>query len=192
MQLIFSTQNKNKVEEIQSQLKNEFSILSLADLEFFEELAETSDTLEGNALQKARFIHDKFGKNVFADDTGLEIDALHGDPGVRSARYAGEGKSFEANMGKVLQLMKNEEQRTAQFRTVIALIFDQKEYLFEGICTGDILSAKRGSAGFGYDPIFCPTGYKETFAEMPMELKNKISHRGKAVQQLIDFLNRRA
>lgn len=189
MQLIFSTQNTNKVDEIQSQLKNEFSILKLADLGFNEELVETSQTLEGNALQKARFIQNKFNKNVFADDTGLEIEALNGEPGVQSARFAGEGKSFEANIDKVLRLMDSELNRKARFRTVIALILDGKEYLFEGVCKGEIMTERIGSGGFGYDPIFCPLGYTETFAEMSIDQKNAIGHRGRAVRELVDFLN---
>ena len=190
-QLIFATQNKNKVEEIQQQLKEGVSIKSLIDLNYTSDLEETQNTLEGNAWQKARFIYQKFGESCFADDTGLEVSALNYAPGVNSARYAGSTKDFEKNTKKVLQELKGKSNRMAQFRTVIALIFDGKEYEFEGICKGKIIESKRGDKGFGYDPIFQPMGYEQTFAEMSIEEKNKISHRGIAVRQLIDFLNQK-
>jgi len=190
-QLIFATQNKNKVEEIQQQLKEGVSIKSLIDLNYTSDLEETQNTLEGNAWQKARFIYQKFGESCFADDTGLEVSALNYAPGVNSARYAGSTKDFEKNTKKVLQELKGKSNRMAQFRTVIALIFDGKEYEFEGICKGKIIESKRGDKGFGYDPIFQPMGYEQTFAEMSVEEKNKISHRGIAVRQLIEFLNQR-
>ena len=188
-EIIFATQNKNKVEEIQSQVSNLFQVNSLLDLNYLKDLEETQDTLQGNALQKVRFIHEKFKMNAFADDTGLEVEALNGEPGVYSARYAGESKSFDANMNKLLENLKNSENRKARFRTVIALILNNKEYLFEGICEGEITQSKIGEKGFGYDPIFRPSGYSLTFAEMDLKTKSKISHRGKAVEKLIDFLN---
>ena len=189
MELIFATQNKNKVEEIQNQISDNIRLVSLMDLDHHQELEETHSTLIGNAQEKARYVYKRYGKDCFADDTGLEIEALNGEPGVRSARYAGESKSFEDNMNKVLLNLANIENRRAQFKTVIALIYRGKEYLFEGICKGAITKEKSGSKGFGYDPIFKADGYSETFAEMSMETKNLISHRGIAVKKLIDFLN---
>lgn len=188
MELIFATQNPNKVKEIQNQLTDNIELLSLKDLGQREELEETQNTLAGNAWQKARFVFEKFDKNCFADDTGLEVEALNNEPGVFSARYAGAEKSFEANMDKVLQKLKGSSNRKARFRTVIALILDEKEYEFEGICEGEIIEEKRGIEGFGYDPIFQPKGYNLTFAEMDLDEKNKISHRGIAVKKLIEFL----
>lgn len=188
-QLIFATQNKNKVEEIQQQLKEDISIKSLIDLDYTTELEETQATLEKNAWQKARFIYQKFGEDCFADDTGLEIPALNNAPGVNSARYAGTTKNFEKNTEKVLHELGGKNSRTARFRTVIALIIDGKEYEFDGICNGAITQKKQGNKGFGYDPIFQPNGFEQTFAEMSVEEKNKISHRGIAVKKLIDFLN---
>ncbi len=189
MKLIFATQNKHKVKEIQSQIMTGIEVLSLIDMNYLEELEETQETLEGNALQKARFVAKKFKTNCFADDTGLEIESLNGEPGVYSARYAGIQKSFDDNMNLVLQKLDNQENRAAQFRTVIALIIKGKEYLFEGTCKGQITMEKFGIEGFGYDPIFKPYGYENTFAQMDLETKNAISHRGKAVSKLIDFLN---
>lgn len=188
VKIIFATQNENKVKEIQSQLNQHVEIQSLLDIPYTEELEETSDTLEGNALQKARFVYEKFGLSCFADDTGLEVEALNGAPGVYSARYAGEEKSFEANMNKLLVELKGVNQRSARFRTVIACIIDGKEYLFEGICEGEITREKRGSKGFGYDPVFLPKDRTETFAEMELSEKITIGHRGKAVNKLVDFL----
>tara|TARA_R110000868_G_scaffold11457_1_gene56110 strand:- start:648 stop:1232 length:585 start_codon:yes stop_codon:yes gene_type:complete len=187
MNLLFATQNSNKVKEIQAQIPSGISVKSLLDINYLEELEETQTTLEGNALQKVRFVHQKFGENCFADDTGLEVEALNGAPGVYSARYAGEEKSFEKNMDKLLSELKASENRKAQFRTVIACIYKGQEYVFEGICKGEITQLKRGIEGFGYDPIFQPLGYSQTFAEMPLDLKTKIGHRGKAVDQLISF-----
>lgn len=189
MDIIFATQNANKVKEIQNQLGEQFQIQSLLDLNYLEELEETQDTLEGNALQKARFVYHKYGQDCFADDTGLEIEALNGEPGVYSARYAGESKSFENNMNKVLENLKGIENTKAQFRTSIALIKDGKEYLFNGICKGVICKEKAGEKGFGYDPIFKPDNYSITFAEMELEEKTKISHRGLAISELVRFLN---
>ncbi len=189
MEIVFATQNKHKLEEIQKIVGDQYKIISLAELNFFEDIPETENTLVGNALMKARFIHEKFHCNCFADDTGLEIDALHGAPGVYSARYAGPACSFEDNMRKVLSQMEGISNRKAQFKTVIALILDNKEYLFEGSVSGTILGKKSGTQGFGYDPIFLPDGYNESFAEMSAELKNRISHRAVATQKLTHFLH---
>lgn len=188
MNLIFATQNQNKAKEIANQVRKTIEVKSLLDLNYTQELDETQNTLEGNAFQKARFVAKKFNTNCFADDTGLEVEALNGEPGVYSARYAGEEKSFEQNMQLVLDKLEGVENRKAQFRTVIALIIEGKEYQFEGICEGIITTKRKGEKGFGYDPIFQPIGSKETFAEMSLDEKNKISHRGIAVSKLIDFL----
>ncbi|MEQ8909967.1 MAG: non-canonical purine NTP diphosphatase [Vicingaceae bacterium] len=188
MKLIFATQNPNKAKEIASQVGQTIEIKSLLDLNYTEELEETQNTLEGNAFQKARFVANKFKVNCFADDTGLEVEALNGEPGVYSARYAGEEKSFEKNMQKVLDKLEGEGSRKAQFRTVIALILDGKEHQFEGVCKGIITIEKHGDKGFGYDPIFQHEGYQQTFAEMSLELKNEIGHRGKAVYNFLKFL----
>ena len=189
MEIIFATQNPNKVLEIQNQIGELHEIQSLLDLNYLEELEETQETLEGNALQKARFVFNKFSKACFADDTGLEIEALNGEPGVYSARYGGPEKSFEKNMDLVLEKLETESNRKAQFRTAIAFIDKNgKEHLFEGVCKGKILKDKRGEQGFGYDPIFQPEGYQETFAELSLVVKNEISHRGIAVSKLIQFL----
>lgn len=191
MDLIFATQNKHKVEEIQSQLTGVISIQSLLDINYLDELEETQETLEGNALQKARFVSQKFNCNCFADDTGLEIKSLNNEPGVYSARYAGQDRSFEANMNKVLMKLNGKTDRTAHFRTVIALIISGQEYIFEGICPGKITKEKSGNEGFGYDPIFKPKGYERTFAEMTLEEKNIISHRGLAIDKVVKFLKGR-
>jgi XTP/dITP diphosphohydrolase len=188
-QIVFASQNENKVREIRAQLEGDLQILSLNDIGHTEELAEDQLTLEGNALQKARFVSKELGYDCFADDTGLEVEALDGAPGVFSARYGGEDKDANANMDKLLAELKHVQQRKAQFRTAIALIVDGKEYLFEGLCKGEILHEKRGEKGFGYDPIFKPEGYELSFAEMDLVEKTKIGHRGKAVHQLILFLN---
>lgn len=191
MEVIFATQNPNKVKEIQGQLSKSIQVKSLLDLNYTEELEETQETLQGNALQKARFVHAKFSKACFADDTGLEVEALNGEPGVYSARYGGEEKLAEKNIGLLLKNLDGKTNRTAQFRTVIAYIDGEgKEFLFEGICRGEIIADRRGKKGFGYDPVFIPEGYSSTFAEMNLALKAKISHRGLAVQQLINYLNR--
>lgn len=186
--LIFATQNKHKIEEIQNVVSGFFDIISLNDLQYFDEIPETGLTLKENALQKAQFVHQRFGIDCFADDTGLEIEALGGEPGVFSARYAGEGKSFEDNMNKVLCKLEGEKNRKAKFTTVIALIMKEKHYFFEGYVEGVILNEKKGIAGFGYDPIFLPNGYNSTFAQMSMDVKNRISHRAIATKKLIDFL----
>ena len=186
--LVFATNNSHKLYEVQQTLKNKFEVLKLSDLNFTEDIPETQSTIEGNASQKSHFIFDRFKVDCFADDTGLEIDALDGAPGVYSARYAGDSPTFEDNMNKVLELLHGQENRTACFRTVISLILGGKEYLFEGRVDGQILTEKRGLSGFGYDPIFQPHGYDQTFAEMPIKLKNQISHRGKAVKKLVEFV----
>ncbi len=186
--LVFATNNQHKLKEIQHILGDQIELLGLKDIKCFEDIPETSETLEGNASQKAFYVYNKFGYNCFADDTGLEIEALNGKPGVYSARYAGETKSSEANMEKVLTEMNKINERKARFRTVISLIIDGKETLFEGIVNGEILREKKGDEGFGYDPIFQPEGYSETFAEMDLNEKNKISHRARAVQKLVDYL----
>lgn len=190
MQLIFATNNNHKLYEVQAMLGNSFELIGLKELSFSEDIPETFDSLEENALEKAQFIYKKFGKNCFADDTGLEVKALDGRPGVKSARYAGEGRSSEDNMQKVLKELENCNVRDAQFRTVIALILDGKNFLFEGIVEGILIKEKRGEEGFGYDPIFLPNGYNQTFAEMPLSIKNTISHRARAFSKLIDFLKK--
>jgi XTP/dITP diphosphohydrolase len=189
LQLVFATNNKNKLKEAQAILKDKVEVISLSDINCFDDIPETASTLEGNALIKARYIYKNFHKNCFSDDTGLEIEALNGEPGVYSARYAGIEKDSEANMNKVLNNLKNIENRKAQFRTVIALIIDGEEYSFEGIVKGEIIKEKHGNSGFGYDPIFRPLSSKLTFAEIPLEEKNKISHRGQALNKLNEFLN---
>lgn len=186
--IIFASNNKNKLEEIRKQLDGVIDVQSLEAIPCTEELPETSNTIEGNALQKARYIAEKYHIACFADDTGLEINALNGKPGVLSARYAGEQKDSNANMDLVLSNLENISNRDAQFKTVIALVLDEKEYLFEGIVKGEISRKKIGEKGFGYDPIFIPEGSEKTFAEMEMSEKNKRSHRGIAVAKLVDFL----
>lgn len=187
--LVFATNNTHKLDEVRNITGNQVNIVSLSDINCHEDIPETADTLEGNALQKARYIKEKFGYDCFADDTGLEVEALNGAPGVYSARYAGPGHDAEANMNKLLKEMEGKENRKARFRTVIALILDNKEYLFEGIVNGTIIAEKTGSEGFGYDPIFVPENYTETFAEMGNDLKNKISHRAEATKKLTNFLS---
>ncbi len=188
MELIIATNNTHKVKEIRAALSDEFKILSLEEVGICEEIPEDQDTLEGNALQKARFIYEKYGRNCFADDTGLEVEALNGAPGVYSARYAGASCNAEDNMDKLLSELSGAANRSAQFRTVVALIIDGEEYLFEGKVEGEILKARQGKKGFGYDPIFRPKGYKDSFAVMPLEIKNSISHRGRAIRSLAAFL----
>jgi XTP/dITP diphosphohydrolase len=188
MELVFATNNQHKLKELQEILGNRIKLLSLNDIGCNEEIPEDQETLEGNASQKAFFIYHKFGYNCFADDTGLEIDGLNGEPGVYSARYAGEEKSAEANMNKVLDKLIKIKNRNARFRTVISLVIDGVEKQFEGAVEGEILNKKRGGSGFGYDPIFQPKGFSQTFAEMNLTDKNKISHRGRAVEKLILYL----
>lgn len=189
--LVFATNNLHKLEEVRDILGGSFRIASLKEIGCTDDIPETADTLEGNALQKARYVKDKFGYDCFADDTGLEVEALGGAPGVFSARYAGPGHDSEANMQKLLKELEGKTNRQAQFRTVVALILEGREYTFEGIVRGTILTERRGTAGFGYDPVFVPEGYAETFAEMGSEEKNRISHRARAVQKLADFLHKR-
>jgi XTP/dITP diphosphohydrolase len=187
-ELVFATQNKHKLIEIQQAVGNHFKIISLFDLNYIEDIPETGKTLMENALQKANFVYLNFGKDCFADDTGLEIDALNGEPGVFSARYAGDGRSFEDNMNKVLDNLKDKTNRKAKFKTVIALIYKGKKYFVEGVVNGTITTDKRGHEGFGYDPIFLPDGYDKTYAELSLEEKNEMSHRAIATKKLIEFL----
>ena len=182
--LLFATNNQHKLREIQEIMGHEFRIRSLKDINLDIDIPETQETIEGNAAQKAWFIHDRTGMDCFADDTGLEIDALDGRPGVYAARYAGEGCSFEDNINKVLQEMEGVENRSACFRCVICLILGGKEHLFEGRINGIITTERNGVEGFGYDPVFLPNGFKQTFAEMPPYLKNGISHRGRAAEKM--------
>lgn len=187
--LVFATNNAHKLEEISSILGEKVELLSLKDIHCTVDIPETADTLEGNAMLKAAYIYENYGLDCFADDTGLEVEALNGEPGIYSARYAGgEGHNVEANMQKLLQNMQGVQNRKAQFRTAICLILDGKRHLFEGIVKGEIIKEKRGGTGFGYDPIFVPDGYTQTFAELGNETKNKISHRALAVEKLCRFL----
>jgi XTP/dITP diphosphohydrolase len=192
MTILFASSNQHKVREIKSILGNSFTLLCLDDINFKEDIPEDEPLLEGNALSKARYINKATGMDVFADDTGLEIEALNGSPGVHSARFAGENKDPSANIEKVLSLLGKTRNRKARFRTVIALILEKKEYLFEGIVTGEIITEKRGTKGFGYDPVFIPDGENLTFAEMELEEKNRISHRARAFEKLREFLNQQA
>ena len=188
MKLLFATNNKHKIREISDIISNNFTIIGLADVNITEDIPEEADTLADNALFKARYVHERTGMNVFADDTGLEVEALGGEPGVYSARYAGEGKSFDDNINKLLNRLEGVKERKARFRTVIALILDNKEYMFEGSVEGEILSERKGTGGFGYDPVFRAAGYDQTFAEMPLSEKNRISHRAVAMRKLLNFL----
>ena len=188
MKIVFASNNKNKIQEIQSMLPDTIQIVSLESIGCFEEIPETSDTIEGNAILKANYITQKYGFDCFADDTGLEVEALNGEPGVYSARYAGEQRNAYDNMNKLLEELLDKPNRNAQFKTVIALNLKEKQYLFEGIASGEITLEKKGTGGFGYDPIFKPTNYDETFAELSLAVKNEISHRGKATKALLDFL----
>ena len=186
--LVVATNNAHKLEEISAILGDEMELFSLKDINCHADIPETADTLEGNARQKAMYIYENYGMDCFADETGLEVDALNGAPGVFSARYAGDGHDSEANMQKLLKELEGKENRKAQFRTAICLIMEGKEYLFEGIVKGAIIEEKRGGAGFGYDPIFVPEGYDQTFAELGNDIKNTISHRARAVEKLCKFL----
>jgi len=191
MKICFATNNPKKIEEVKSALGDRFQIVSLKEIGCPEELPETGDTLDQNAFQKARFVHDKYGVDCFADDTGLEVESLNGDPGVYSGRYAGEPRSDRRNIEKLLENLENQENRRARFRTVIALIIGDKEFSFEGIVNGEILKEETGDGGFGYDPIFKASGKSLSFAEMSLGEKNKISHRGLAVKKLSKFLMQR-
>jgi XTP/dITP diphosphohydrolase len=186
--LLFATGNLNKLAEVRALLQGQYEVQSLHDLELETELPETQETLEGNALQKARYIVDHYGLHCFAEDTGLEVEALNGAPGVYSARYAGEEKNNQANCRKLLAELQPHPNRKARFRTVIALVLDHQEHCFEGIVEGKIIEIARGEGGFGYDPLFVADGCEQTFAEMPAQEKNQISHRGRALQKLIHFL----
>jgi len=185
---VFATNNVHKLQEVKEILNNNLELLSLQDINCNTDIAETADTLEGNALLKARFVYENYHLDCFGDDTGLEVEALNGAPGVYSARYAGEGHDSEANIKKLLHNLEGIENRKAQFRTVFALILNGKEHLFEGIIKGEIIKVRKGTSGFGYDPIFIPEGYTETFAEMGNEIKNEISHRAIATNKLCNFL----
>lgn len=186
---VFATNNRHKLEEVQAILGDKVELMSLRELGCHEEIPETADTLEDNALMKARYIYQHYHTDCFADDTGLEVEALNGAPGVHSARYAsGDGHDSEANMRKLLQELEGVENRKARFRTVFALIVNGKEHLFEGIVNGTIIKVRRGTSGFGYDPIFIPNGYDKTFAELGNDIKNRISHRAIASDKLCKFL----
>lgn len=189
MQLLFATHNQNKLKEVKNLIPKTIQLLSLADFNITTDVDETSDTIEGNALLKARSIYDQTGINCFADDSGLLVDALNGGPGVYSARFAGEQKNDDDNMRKLISALENETNRRAHFKTVIAVIIDKKEYLFEGIINGTIIKEKKGNNGFGYDPIFMPYGYNQTFAEMSLEIKNNISHRAIALRKMVSHLS---
>ncbi len=189
MQLVFATNNLNKLKEVQALIPVHIKLLSLKDIGCFEEVPETQNTIEGNAIQKAEYIKQHYGYDCFADDTGLEVEALGGAPGVFSARYAGEQRNANDNMVKLLSKLNHKNNRKAQFKTVIALQLNNKLHTFTGICKGTITTAKHGKKGFGYDPIFKPENYAQTFAEMDLDLKNSIGHRGKAIQWLVSFLN---
>jgi XTP/dITP diphosphohydrolase len=189
MQLVFASNNLNKIKEIQSILNGSIQLLSLEEIGCHEEIPETAETIEGNAILKANYVTEKYGYDCFADDTGLEVTVLNGEPGVYSARYAGEQRNADDNMNKLLEALLDKEDRSAQFKTVIALNIKGEQHLFTGIAKGNIILDKTGNHGFGYDPVFQPENYSETFAELASEVKNKISHRAKATQQLIDFLN---
>ena len=186
MKIVFATNNVHKLEEVAAMLPEGYELLSLKDIGCDVDIPETADTLQGNALQKACYVKEHYGLDCFADDTGLEVEALNGEPGVYSARYAGPGHDSKANMAKLLLKMQEKTNRRAQFRTVIALLLGNETYFFEGIIKGTLLEKPRGTAGFGYDPIFVPEGYNETFAEMGDE-KNEISHRARAVEKLVQF-----
>jgi len=190
MQLVFASNNKNKIQEIQLLLPESIQLLSLEDIGCLEEIPETAPTIEGNAIQKANYITEKYGFPCFADDTGLEVEALNGDPGVYSARYAGEQKNANDNMDKLLANLKGYSNRKANFKTVICLNIDGKQHLFTGIINGKIIEEKIGTNGFGYDPVFIADGYSKTFAELTIEEKSAISHRGLAIKQLVEFCSK--
>jgi len=191
MKLVFATNNLNKIKEIQQLIPSDITLLSLKDIGCTEDIPETQDTILGNAIEKANYIKQHYGYDCFADDTGLEVETLNGAPGVFSARYAGEQRNANDNMEKLLNNLQDKTNRNAQFKTVIALILNGQPHTFTGICKGSITTEKKGHQGFGYDPIFKPNNYKQTFAEMNLELKNQIGHRGKAIRQLVDFLSKK-
>ncbi|MHA7943800.1 non-canonical purine NTP diphosphatase [Formosa sp. 3Alg 14/1] len=189
MKLVFATNNKNKIKEVQSLIPSHITLLSLADIECFEDIPETQPSIEGNAIQKAEYVKDNYGFDCFADDTGLEVNALNGAPGVYSARFAGPQRDAKDNMEKLLSDLEHSTNRDANFKTVIALSFQNKIETFTGVCEGEITKTQHGTDGFGYDPIFRPKGLKQTFAQMPLSEKNTIGHRGKAVSLLVKYLN---
>ena len=191
MKLVFATHNQNKFREVQAMMPSYIELLSLTHIDCNEDIAETEATIEGNAILKAKYVKDNYGYDCFADDTGLEVIALNNEPGVFSARYAGPENDAEANMKKLLLNLSDKENREARFKTAISLVFEGREELFIGICDGEILELQRGNDGFGYDPVFKPKGYKDTFAEMSLEQKSEIGHRGRAIRQLIDYLSKR-
>lgn len=190
IELVFATNNQHKLNEIRNLSGDNIRVLSLSDIGSIDDIPETASTLEGNASLKSWFIYNKYGMNCFADDTGLEVDSLNGKPGVYSARYAGPDQNPEKNIIKLLDELKTHTNRKARFRTVISLIIEGKEYFFQGIVNGTILNEREGTKGFGYDPVFRPDGYKLSFAQMNLHEKNQISHRGKAVQELFNFLKK--
>lgn len=190
MKLVFATHNKNKFEEVKAMLPKSIELLSLTDIGCNEEISETSDTIEGNAILKADYVRKKYNLNCFADDTGLEVKSLNNEPGVYSARYAGLSNNSEANMKKLLKNLEGIKDRSARFKTAIALNMEHEEIMFLGICEGEITEKPRGDSGFGYDPIFQPKGFDKTFAEMTLTQKSEIGHRGKAMRQLIDYLSK--
>jgi XTP/dITP diphosphohydrolase len=189
MQLVFATNNLNKLKEVQALIPSYIQLLSLKDIECLEDIPETQKTIKGNAIQKAEYIKEHYGYDCFADDTGLEVESLNGEPGVYSARYAGEQRDANDNMDKLLSELKTKDNRSAQFKTVVALHLNNNLETFTGICKGEITELKQGDKGFGYDPIFLPNGFNETFAEMELSIKNSIGHRGKAIAQLVSYLN---
>ena len=188
--IIFATNNQHKIEEVRAVLGRRFNILTLKEAGIEIDIPEPHDTLEANATEKSKTIFAITNKNCFSEDTGLEVEALNGEPGVKSARYAGDDRSFDDNIDKLLVNLKSANNKTARFRTVISLVLDGKEYFFEGICPGKIIHERKGNNGFGYDPVFVPTGSDKTFAEMDMTEKNKFSHRKKAMEKLVTFLNK--
>ena len=190
MKLVFATHNKHKLSEVQRMLPQGLTLLTLDEIGCFEDIPETSTTIEGNAIQKAQYIKERYGYDTFADDTGLEVAALNNAPGVYSARYAGEAKDNEANINLLLANLKDKPNRQAQFKTIFALCLGEELYTFEGIVRGEITYERKGTGGFGYDAVFLPEGYKETFAQMSADEKNRISHRGRALQQLSAFLRK--
>ena len=191
MKLIFATNNNNKIIEVQALLNKKFDIKSLKDINCFDEIVESKETIKGNAILKAEYVYNKYKFNCFADDTGLEVESLHGLPGVMSKRFSGSDYSAEKNISKLLSMMKTSSNRKAKFKTVIALILNGELSVFSGLCEGEIIFTKKGLKGFGYDPVFKPNGHKFTFAEMDMEIKNTIGHRAKAVKKLIEFLTKK-
>ena len=191
MKLVFAPHNKNKFLEVQTMMPPDIDLLSLSDIDCNEDIAETETTIEGNAILKATYVKEHYGYDCFADDTGLEVNSLNNEPGVYSARYAGPDNNANANIQKLLLNLSEKENRAARFKTAISLVFEGKKALFLGICEGEIVEEQMGIGGFGYDPVFKPNGYKTTFAEMSLDQKSEIGHRGRAMRQLIDYLSKR-